>query len=214
MPNKIVGNVLAKCRAIYRFIHQRASNSINYYLIDELGLPFNIHYLCEFRTPAQISINYDCTIKARTILNGRSKARKHGIILGADTYLKENCYLDAYGGYIEIEGQCAFAQNTIIHGGGGVSIGKNVISGANCYIISSNHNFDSEELPIMLQGDTKRGITIGNNVWLGGNVIVLDGVSIGNNCVIGAGTIVRKNIPSGIIVYDQRHSVIREVYHA
>jgi len=214
MPNKIAGNVLTKCRAICRYIHQRTSNSINYYLINELGLPFNIHYSCEFRTPAQIFINYDCTIKSRTILNGRSNLRKHGIILGPDTYLKENCYLDAYGGYIEIEGQCAFAQNTVIHGGGGVSIGRNVILGANCYIISSNHNFASKELPIMLQGDTTRGITIGNNVWLGGNVIVLDGVSIGNNCVIGAGTIVRKNIPSGMIVYDKRHSVTREVYHA
>ena len=43
-------------------------------------------------------------------------------------------------------------------------------------------------------------IKIGNNVWIGGNVILLGGISIGNNCVIGAGSLITKNIPDNCIV--------------
>ncbi len=188
MPNKIVGNVLAKC-TIYRFSIRHASNSIIIYL----SWTLNIHYLCEFRTPAQISINYDCTIKARTILNGKDQRRKHDIhSTRIHTFKRKLLFKCLWRIYQNSRTMC-FCLNTIIRGSGGVSIGKNVISGANCYIISSNHNFDSEELPIMLQGDTKRGITIGNNLRLG-TLLCWMGYP-GNNCVIGAGTIVRKNIP-------------------
>lgn len=171
-------------------------NHINYALIGSIEKPFSIHYTAEIRTPEQLSIDKDCTIKNGTIINARSNKGKYGIELGENTYFKENCYIDAYGGFIRIKGKCAFGQNTNIHGGGGIEIGENVIFGANCYLVSSNHNFRSKELPIMLQGDYQKGIKIGNNVWLGGNVIILDGVTIGNNCVIGAGSVITRNVPS------------------
>ena len=44
-----------------------------------------------------------------------------------------------------------------------------------------------------------RPITVGNNVWFGGNVCVLGGVTIGDNVVIGAGSVVTKNIPSNCV---------------
>ena len=42
-------------------------------------------------------------------------------------------------------------------------------------------------------------ITIGDNVFIGSNSILLYGVSIGNNVVIGAGSIVTKDIPEGVV---------------
>jgi acetyltransferase-like isoleucine patch superfamily enzyme len=212
MPNKIVGNLFRALRLGCDVAHQAIANSINYSAIAALEEPFHIHYSVDVRTPAQIKILKNCLIKARTILDGRSDLREHGILLGEDTYLKENCYLDAYGGFIEIGGKCAFAQNTIIHGGGGVTIGQHVIVGANCYIIASNHKFDTSELPIMLQGDKRLGIRIGNNVWLGGGVIVLDGVNIGDNCVVGAGSVLTKNVESNTIVYNRRDHIVRRSY--
>jgi len=65
--------------------------------------------------------------------------------------------------------------------------------GGHTYIIGSNHRFDSLELPFKFQGVTARGITIEDNVWIGGGSIVLDGVTIGRNSVIGAGSIVTKS---------------------
>jgi acetyltransferase-like isoleucine patch superfamily enzyme len=204
VPNKVIGAALAGVQRAFRTGRQYIADSVNYSQLSRLEVPFDIHYSVEFRSPQQVRIDQACCIKARTIVNGRSKIKAHGVTLGPDTYIKEACYLDAYGGYIEVAGQCAFAQGTVIHGGGGVVIGTNVIIGACCSIIASNHRFDSNEFPIMLQGDKRRGIKIGNNVWLGGHVVVLDGVVIGDNCVIGAGTVVTKNVASNTVILDAR----------
>lgn len=57
-------------------------------------------------------------------------------------------------------------------------------------------------------------ITIGDNVWLGGNTIVLPGVTIGDNVVIGAGSVVTKEIPSNVIAVCSPCRVIREITDA
>lgn len=54
-------------------------------------------------------------------------------------------------------------------------------------------------------------IKIGNNVWIGGNVIVLLGVTIGDNVTIGAGSIVNKDIPSNSIAVGNPCKVIKEI---
>ncbi len=64
----------------------------------------------------------------------------------------------------------------------------------------------------MLQGDYRKGIIIGNNVWLGGSVIVLDGVEIGNNCVIGAGTIVTKDVPDNTKLINRNNLKSENIY--
>jgi acetyltransferase-like isoleucine patch superfamily enzyme len=204
VPNRVIGAALARMQGAVASARQYLSDSINYSQLGQIELPFDVHPLVEFRTPRQIRIEKACSLRARTIVNGRSTLRTYGVTFGPDTYLKEGCYFDAYGGFIDVAGQCAFAQGTVIHGGGGVTIGANVITGAHCYIIASNHRFDSGEFPIMLQGDRRRGITIGNNVWLGGHVAVLDGVVICDNCVIGAGTVVTKDVGPNTVVFDAR----------
>lgn len=47
--------------------------------------------------------------------------------------------------------------------------------------------------------ETTAPITLGDNVWLGGDVTILPGVTIGSNTVIGAGSVVTKDIPSGVV---------------
>jgi maltose O-acetyltransferase len=64
----------------------------------------------------------------------------------------------------------------------------------------------------MLQEDRRIGIKIGRNVWIGGQVVVLDGVVIGDNCVIGAGTVVTKNVPSNTLIFDTRQRHERRMY--
>lgn len=202
MPNRFIGKIIDTGCKVKDRISLTLHNHLIFYRIKNLKEPFNIEKGVEFRYPEQIKIEKDCTIKSRTIINGRPKRKEDfGVILGENTYLKENCYFDAYSGFIHIDGFCAFGQNTIIHGGGGVKIGKYVIMGANCYIIASNHKYDSIEFPIMLQGDKQKGIVIEDNVWLGGSVIVLDGVTIGKNSIIGAGLVVRHNVPPNTLMF-------------
>lgn len=54
-------------------------------------------------------------------------------------------------------------------------------------------------------------IRIGNNVWLGGNVVVLPGVTIGDNIVIGAGSVVTKDVPANSLAVGNPCRVVREI---
>jgi len=54
-------------------------------------------------------------------------------------------------------------------------------------------------------------ITIGDNVWLGGGVIVCPGVTIGADCVIGAGSVVTRDIPAGVIAVGNPARVLRSL---
>ena len=74
---------------------------------------------------------------------------------------------------------------------GGIEIGKNVIMGMGSKIISANHDKNDFSKHI------KKTVKIGNNVWIGANVVILPGVEIGDNVVIGAGSVVTKSFKEG-----------------
>lgn len=70
----------------------------------------------------------------------------------------------------------------------GIHLGKNLLFAPGVKIISSNHDVNDYRIHIK-----SKPITIGNNVWIGTNAVILPGVTIGNNCIIGAGSIVTKS---------------------
>ena len=55
------------------------------------------------------------------------------------------------------------------------------------------------------------GVTIGDNVWIGGNTVILPGVHIGSNTVIGAGSVVTKDIPDWVIACGNPCKVVRKI---
>ena len=59
-----------------------------------------------------------------------------------------------------------------------------------------------------------KAVTIGDNVWLGGNTVVCPGVHIGSNTVIGAGSVVTKDIPDWVIAAGNPCRVIRKITEA
>ena len=85
---------------------------------------------------------------------------------------------------------------SVIYGQGGVVIGNNVRIAAHTVIVPSNHIFTDTTIPIYLQGLSKKGIVIKDDVWLGAGVKVLDGVTIETGCVIGANSVVTKSTDS------------------
>jgi len=79
---------------------------------------------------------------------------------------------------------------------GKITIGNNVFIGPQCGLYTPLHPMDIEKRNKGIQ--TAQPITIGNNVWLGGGVIVLPGVTIGEGSVIGAGSVVTKDVPPNV----------------
>ena len=90
-----------------------------------------------------------------------------------------------------------------------VTFGDNVFIAPNCALYTAGHPFDVEQRNRGLE--YAKPITVGNNVWIGGNVVVLPGVSIGDNCVIGAGSVVTKDIPADSLAVGNPCKVIRSI---
>jgi acetyltransferase-like isoleucine patch superfamily enzyme len=85
---------------------------------------------------------------------------------------------------------------------GGVRIGRYVMIGAFCYVGGGSHTFEDVNKPMMLQPfNSKGGVDIEDDVWLGSHVAVIDGVTIGKGAVIGAHSLVTKDIPPYSIAY-------------
>ena len=81
-----------------------------------------------------------------------------------------------------------------------------------CKEFSYNQKEEKAEVLKQLLGSMgTKPIKIGNNVWIGGNVIVLPGVNIGDNVVIGAGSVVTKDIPANCVAVGNPCRVIRKI---
>jgi acetyltransferase-like isoleucine patch superfamily enzyme len=83
---------------------------------------------------------------------------------------------------------------------GKINIGKYCLIAPNVVIVGSNHNFDDKNELIRKQGVSSRGITIGDDVWIGANATITDGVNIGKGAIIAAGAVVTKNVEEYTIV--------------
>jgi acetyltransferase-like isoleucine patch superfamily enzyme len=76
-----------------------------------------------------------------------------------------------------------------------VEIGEHCMLANGCFVSDASHRYDDPEVPITWQGFESSGPTrIGDNCWLGANVVVTSGVSIGERCVIGANSVVTRDI--------------------
>jgi acetyltransferase-like isoleucine patch superfamily enzyme len=85
---------------------------------------------------------------------------------------------------------------TVIYTGNGVLIGKGVAIASNCTLAPVNHAYKARDRPIIGQGfePSKGGIVIEDDVWIGANVVILDGSIIRRGCVIGACSLVRGHL--------------------
>ena len=99
--------------------------------------------------------------------------------------------------------------NCVILDGAKVRFGDNVFVAPNCSFYTAGHPVSVTERNQGLE--YAYPITVGNNVWIGGNVTVLPGVTIGDNVVIGAGSVVTKDIPSGVMAFGNPCRVYREL---
>ena len=114
-----------------------------------------------------------------------------------------------YGNKISLGKNVFINSNCCFMDGAKISIGDNVFIGPSCGFYTANHPLDYQTRN---QGvEQALPISIGNNVWLGSNVIVLPGVKIGDGCVIGAGSVVTKDIEANSVAVGIPCNVIRKI---
>jgi acetyltransferase-like isoleucine patch superfamily enzyme len=153
---------------------------------------------------------------------------KKNISFGSSVTLEENCFIDAYavnklhfgnnvkigafssisctshmskyGIGFKIGNNSGVGRFTEFGSSGGIEIGNDVIMGSYVSFHSENHNFNDISKPIREQGVTSKGITLGNNIWVGAKVTFLDGCEVGDNCVIAASAVVKGIFPKNVVI--------------
>ncbi|MDF2457324.1 MAG: lacA1 [Cytophagaceae bacterium] len=114
-----------------------------------------------------------------------------------------------YGYNIEIGDHFYANYNFVVLDCAKVSIGSHAFIGPNVSLFTAGHPIHQELRD--QEYEYALPITIGNSVWLGGNVVVNAGITIGDNVVIGSGSVVTKDIPSNVLAVGNPCKVIREL---
>jgi acetyltransferase-like isoleucine patch superfamily enzyme len=134
------------------------------------------------------NVHISCFVR-RSMRFGRNCSLKRGVVITGNGIASE------FGESLEIGDNVGISENTVLFVRGEISIGDDTIIGPGVTIIAENHLRSDPEVPIRLQGTSRRGISIGRNVWVGAGALILDGVVIGDNATIAAGAVVNKDVP-------------------
>ncbi|WP_091227155.1 sugar O-acetyltransferase [Microbacterium sp. 3J1] len=128
--------------------------------------------------------------------------------LAADAVIRPPLHVD-YGDHISIGPRTFVNFNLTALDVASITIGADCQIGPNVQLLTPTHPIDPDMRRDKLEA--AEPITIGDNVWLGGGVIVCPGVTIGENSVIGAGSVVTRDIPAGVVAVGSPARVIRTI---
>ncbi|MDE6672601.1 MAG: sugar O-acetyltransferase [Ruminococcus sp.] len=127
---------------------------------------------------------------------------------GENTWIEPDFFCD-YGYNIMLGDNFYSNHNLVIIDCAEVIFGDNIFIGPNCGFYTAGHPLD---YPTRNAGlEYAKPIKVGSNVWFGGNVCVMPGVTIGDNVVIGGGSVVTKDIPSGVVAVGNPCRPVKEI---
>ena len=126
---------------------------------------------------------------------------------GKDLWIQPPFYCD-YGYNIEAGEKVFFNFNCVVLDVMKVKIGSRTLFGPNVQIYTATHPMNFQERATGLE--YAKPIVIGEDVWVGGNVVICPGVTIGDRSVIGAGSVVTKDIPEDVFAAGNPCRVIRK----
>ena len=154
-----------------------------------------------------------------SVLIGRgakiSGLAKNGVTLGNGLSLGEYCEISCTSHLSRIGQGISIGQGTgvgaygFFGASGGITIGENVIMGQYVTFHAQEHNFEERGHLIKDQGVTEKGITVGDNCWIGAKATILDGTTIGRHSVIAAGSVVKGTFPDYAVIAGIPAKVIR-----
>ncbi len=181
-------------------------------------------WLASFSTPPYYGRYFLARLNQKGYISPSATIHHGDFHHGSNVFIDDNVliYQDRDGGPVELGEHVYIHRDTIIQTGAGgnvtmgsysflqprcqlsaykapIRIGSYVQIAPNCAFYPYDHGMAPDELMSKQPLQTRGGIVIEDDAWLGVGVIVLDGVTIGNGAVIGAGSVVTSDIPASAI---------------
>lgn len=120
--------------------------------------------------------------------------------IGRGSQVSSFVKIKASNGPLEIGERVMIATGVFIDAhAGGLAIGDDSMIGPNCVLVGVNYRYDRLDVPVQHQGKISKGIKIGRDVWLGGNVVVMDGAEIGDHTIVSPGSVVTGRLPDRVV---------------
>ena len=180
---------------LHRWLPSRFSEAISWRVHTALRLKARV----SFKWSARVYLEGDGLLRLAGDIRVNSGTRiTVGGVRGAasfatSVFIDNGVTILAYGN-VAIDNHVYVGTSVYIDGRGGLTIGAGTRIAPGAKLIAFNHSLHAD------QPDTMRGITIGRDVWIGANCVILDGVTIGDGAVVAAGAVVRQNVPPATLV--------------
>ena len=150
------------------------------------------------RHPHKIRIADNVVIDDNCLLDAKGDSND-GITIGSGVFIGRNTILSCKNGNIAIEVGANIGFNCEVFSASQVTIGRDTLLAAYCYVIGGDHDFSDPSRPVLEQSRSSAGVCIGAGAWLGAGAKLLDGVVVGDRAIVGAGAVVRDAVPAGAI---------------
>ena len=150
------------------------------------------------RHPHKIRIGDNVVIDDNCLLDAKGDANR-GIAIGSGVFVGRNSILSCKNGDIDLADGANVGFNCEVFSASRVTIGRDTLLAAYCYVIGGDHDFSDPSAAVLEQGRRSEGVSIGAGAWLGAGAKILDGVTIGDGAIVGAGAVVRDAVPAGAI---------------
>jgi acetyltransferase-like isoleucine patch superfamily enzyme len=160
------------------------------------------------RHPHKISIGDGVTVDDLVLLDAKGTSNR-GIEIGNGVFLGRGTILSCKDGDITLGDHTNLGFHCEIFSGSAVVVGRHGLFAAQAYLVGGGHEFEAAGVAVLDQPRTSRGITLGDNVWLGTGAKVLDGVRIGRDSVVGANAVVNADLPEGAVAAGVPARVLR-----
>lgn len=174
-------------------------------LAGELYLASDPEIQKELRRAQEITETYNATLVVEVHERERLLKKLFGSI-GEGVEIRPPLHCD-YGQHTHIGARTFANFNLVLLDVARITIGEDVQIGPNVQLLTATHPLEAE--PRRQKLESAKPITLGNNVWLGGGVIVCPGVTIGDNTVVGAGSVVTRDLPPNVLAYGNPARLVR-----
>jgi acetyltransferase-like isoleucine patch superfamily enzyme len=178
------------------------------WLLGSVGRNVTFGHGVVLRHPHKIHLGDDVVVDDLVLLDAKGTTNA-GIRAGRGVFLGRGTILSCKDGDITLGDHVNIGFHSEIFSGSQVTVGRYGLFAAYTYLVGGGHEFEKAGVPVIEQERRSRGITLGENVWLGAGAKIMDGVTIGDHVVVGAGAVVTGDLPAGAVAVGIPARVVR-----